>query len=302
MISAAMMTTTGGAAELPNGVWKKFKAILKRDKAEFVPLGVGASPLLALGLGLARDGGSRNANYGNRQSLQSWRGRIKEGIEGGEDKHMHTRKWKWALYVEQIALPMPLRVQWRKGVDRCGSSSMPSRQQQRPAHRDWRWAAVVVVCCPQTGSTIWDWRSFGREEEDKDNDGNGLQERDHYNGTMMTTNDCSGCGRRNPKGQGIRNILAIGRQWRWHRGTSCRPPPPWPVVGRHHSREEECGLETLSSLGNVIVDNDDGANDNGQFQMVVPPLINKQCNASFRQTDAMRKMHFNKLRGSLSTG
>ncbi len=59
----------------------------------------------------------------------------------------------------------------------------------------------------------------------------------------------------------------------------------------------------LLSLGDVVNDDDnDVANDDGQVQMIVPPLINKQCNASFRQTDAMKKMHFNKLRGSLSTG
>jgi hypothetical protein len=56
--------------------------------------------------------------------------------------------------------------------------------------------------------------------------------------------------------------------------------PPWPVVGRHHSKEG-CGSETLLSCGNV--DNgDDSANDDGWFRMNKPPLINKQRNACFR--------------------
>jgi hypothetical protein len=40
-------------------------------------------------------------------------------------------------------------------------------------------------------------------------------------------------------------------------------------------------LETLSSRGNVDID-DDGANDDRRFRMNVPPLINKQHNACFR--------------------
>jgi hypothetical protein len=97
---------------------------------------------------------------------------------------------------------------------------------------------------------------------------------------MTTTNDCSGRGRGNAEGQWNRNIIAMGRRWQWHRGTSCRLPP-WPVVSRHQSREERCGSETLLSRGDV--DNkDNGANDDGKFQVNVPPLINKQRNACFR--------------------
>jgi hypothetical protein len=33
-------------AEIPNGVWDKFKALLERDKAEFASSTVAASPLL----------------------------------------------------------------------------------------------------------------------------------------------------------------------------------------------------------------------------------------------------------------
>ncbi len=56
---------------------------------------------------------------------------------------------------------------------------------------------------------IGDRHSFRREEEGKDDDGNGLQERDDYKGKMMTTNDCSGHGRHNAKGQWSRYIVAI---------------------------------------------------------------------------------------------
>jgi hypothetical protein len=62
--------------------------------------------------------------------------------------------------------------------------------------------AVVIVCCPpQTRVMIQDWGSFRREEEDEDNDGNCLQERDNYKGTMTTTNDRSGHGRHNAEGR-----------------------------------------------------------------------------------------------------
>jgi hypothetical protein len=71
MTIAAMTTTTGGAAELPDEVWEKFKALLERDEAEFGPSGVAASPPLALGSGSAGDGESWNANNGAGQSLQS---------------------------------------------------------------------------------------------------------------------------------------------------------------------------------------------------------------------------------------
>jgi hypothetical protein len=54
-----------------------------------------------------------------------------------------------------------------------------------------------------------------------------------------------------------RAVMAIAPQ-----NVSLAPPPP--VVGQHHSREEGCVLETLSSCGNV--DNiNDGGNDNGRF-------------------------------------
>jgi hypothetical protein len=80
---------------------------------------------------------------------------------------------------------------------------------------------------------------------------------------MTTTNDCSGRGRRNAKGRWNQNIVAIGRRRRWHRGTSRRLPPR-SVVGRHHSREEVCGSETLSSCGDVD-NNDDSAKDDGRL-------------------------------------
>jgi hypothetical protein len=54
-----------------------------------------------------------------------------------------------------------------------------------------------------------------------------------------------------------------------------------PAVGRHLSRKEGSILETLLSRGDVGNDNN-GANDDGRFQMNLPPLINKQHNACFR--------------------
>jgi hypothetical protein len=64
--ATVLTTITRGAAELPNKVLEKFKALLERDKVEFSPSGVGVSPPLASGSGSARDGGSQNANDGSR--------------------------------------------------------------------------------------------------------------------------------------------------------------------------------------------------------------------------------------------
>jgi hypothetical protein len=40
--------------------------------------------------------------------------KVKEGIEGGEDGR---RDFERASYVARFTPPMPLRGQWRKGVD-----------------------------------------------------------------------------------------------------------------------------------------------------------------------------------------
>ncbi len=111
--------------------------------------------------------------------------------------HKKTKAWP----------PLPKGPMEREGVDQRGSSLTPDQQQRQPACMDWCQSAVVVVCCPPwMRVTIRDWHFFGREEEDKDNDGNGLQERDNYERTMMTTNNCSGRGRCNAKGWWNRNI------------------------------------------------------------------------------------------------
>jgi hypothetical protein len=69
--------------------------------------------------------------------------KIEEGIEGGEDGRTHARGFERALCMARIAPPMLL--------------------------------AVLIVCFPPwTRVTILDQRSFGREEEDKDNDGDCL--------------------------------------------------------------------------------------------------------------------------------
>jgi hypothetical protein len=114
--------------------------------------------------------------------------------------------------------------------------------------------------------------SFGRVEEDEEDDGNGSREKNNDKGTMTTTNDCSGHGRRNAKEQWNWNIIAIWRQWRWY-GRTSHWLPPWPVVGRHHWREEGCSSKMLSSCSNVDAANNNGANEDGWFQMNISPLI-----------------------------
>jgi hypothetical protein len=57
------------------------------------------------------------------------------------------------------------------------------------------------------------------------------------------------------------------------------------IRGRREAAQKRCCLATMST-------NDDGANDDGWFQMNIPSLINKQRNASFRQTYAMRVQAF----------
>jgi hypothetical protein len=55
-------------------------------------------------------------------------GKIKEGIEEGEDGRMHAHNLEWASYVAGIVPPMLPRGQRREEVDQCGSSMMPGRQ------------------------------------------------------------------------------------------------------------------------------------------------------------------------------
>ncbi len=95
--------------------------------------------------------------------------KIEEGIEGGEDRCTHARDFERLSYVARIAPPM-----------------LP--------------AAVVLCFPPWTRVTIRDRRSLGREEEDKDDDGNCSRERDNYKGMKTATNDCSGCGMCNAEG------------------------------------------------------------------------------------------------------
>jgi hypothetical protein len=51
------------------------------------------------------------------------------------------------------------------------------------------------------------WAGGGGQEDG----GDGLRKKNNDKGTMTTTNDCSGRGRRNAKGRWKRNIIAIGR-------------------------------------------------------------------------------------------
>ncbi len=61
--------TTGGAAEMPDGVGDEFEAPLKMAEAEFGPSGVAASP--PSGSGSSGGGGSRNADDGAGRSSRS---------------------------------------------------------------------------------------------------------------------------------------------------------------------------------------------------------------------------------------
>ncbi len=163
---------------MPNSVGDMFESPLERDLAEFDPSGVAASP--PLGSGSAGGGGVRTPTTGLDDHCNPDEEKNEEGIEGGEDGRTHAHDFKRASYVAQIAPPMLL--------------------------------AVVVVCFPPwMRVTIRDRRSFGWEEEDKEDDGDCSQEKDDYKGTMMATNDCSGHGRCNAEGRWNQNIIAIGR-------------------------------------------------------------------------------------------
>jgi hypothetical protein len=166
---------------------------------------------------------------------------------------------------------------------------MPGRQRRLPACMDQRRAAIVVVCCPPWMSfMICDRHSFRQEEENEEDDSNvpkrGTITRNDDNHQRLQLPweaqhrrmmELEHCRDRAATAMALRNVSL---------------DPPRPVIGRHHSREEGCGSETLSSRGDV--DDVDGENDDGWFQMKVPLLINKHCNASFRRTYAMRVQAF----------
>ncbi len=127
------------------------------------------------------------------------------------------------------------------------------------------------------GGWGWWWQWFAREGQLRWNNDNHQWLQWPWEAQCWRTRDPEYCRNQAAMEMAPRNISS---------------PPPRPAVDWHHSREEVCGSKTLLSLSNVLVNDDDGANDNGWFRMIVPPLINKQCNASFRQIDAMRKIHF----------
>jgi hypothetical protein len=189
--------------------------------------------------------------------------KIEEGIEGGEDGRCDFEQ---VLYVAQIVPPILLRGQRRKGVDQRGLSHHRANNNNCP--HVWINAGPplllyvallgqvspsgtgVHMLSPKTSFMIWDRCSFGREEEDEEDDGDSSREKNNDKGTMTTTNNCSCHGWHNAEGRWNRNIIAIRRQWQWH-GRMSRQIHPWPVIGQHHSRKEGCGLEMLSSGGDV---------------------------------------------------
>jgi hypothetical protein len=97
---------------MPNGLGTRLSPPLKVARRNSAPHGVPVSPLL--GPGSARGGVSQNSNNGADDHCNPDGGEIKEGIEGGEDE---CPNFKRALYVAQIAPPMPPRGRQRKVVD-----------------------------------------------------------------------------------------------------------------------------------------------------------------------------------------
>jgi hypothetical protein len=92
MTVAAIRTTVGGGAEIPDGVGDKFEAPLKRDEAEFHPSGVTASP--PLGSGSAGGGGVGTPTTGPDNHRNPDGGKIKEGTItiGGEDGRCNFKR------------------------------------------------------------------------------------------------------------------------------------------------------------------------------------------------------------------
>ncbi len=108
------------------------------DRQQDQPLGGRGVPPVGIGIG---GGWGESERRPQGWTIIANEGKIEEGIEGGEDGGTHARDFEQALYVAQIAPPM-----------------LP---------------AVVVICFPPwTRVTIREWRLFGREEEDEDDDGN----------------------------------------------------------------------------------------------------------------------------------
>jgi hypothetical protein len=166
MTMAAMTTTVGAPPRCPTGSGTISRPPSKGMRRNSAPRGSRRPP--------CRDrdrpgvGGVGTPTMGLDDHRNPDGEKIKEGIEGGEDERCYFER---ASYVARIAPPMPPRGQRRKGEDRHGSSSLPGRQRRLPARVDRCRAAVVVVCCPPwTSFRIWDWSSFGREEEDEEDD------------------------------------------------------------------------------------------------------------------------------------
>jgi hypothetical protein len=151
MVVATMMV--GAPPRCPMGSGMSLRPPLKGTRQNLAPRGSRRPPRLErdwLGVG-----GVRTPTMGPDDHRDPDGEKIKEGIEGGEDRRCN---FEWASCVARIAPPMLPRGGWKKGVDQCGLSSPPGRRQRLPVRVDQRRAAVVVVCCPPWMSfTIWDW-------------------------------------------------------------------------------------------------------------------------------------------------
>jgi hypothetical protein len=143
--------------------------------------------------------------------------------------------------------------------------------------------------------------AFGREEEDEDHDGTESEgpgwwkDDDNYGYT--------GSGRHNTEDRWNRNFVASGSDGD---GAAERlvGSPPGPLSA-DIIRERRDAAWKMSSWGYVDDDDDgnDGAidDDDGRFWTNEPPLIINNAMPVFGGTMQWEYIHFNKLRGSLST-
>jgi hypothetical protein len=218
-----------------------------------------------LGSGSAGGRGSRNANNGAGRSSQSrqgknrrghrrsggWTSRLRAGVVRGANRaadaaERPTEEGGASTWVVLNAGPTMTTARAR------GSTPGRRRCRMLPSSDEFHHLGSAFVCYPpRTSFTIWDRRSFGREEEDEEYDGDGSREKNNDKGTMTTTNDCSGRGRRNAEGRCNRNIIVIGRRWRWHGRTSRRLPPRLVVAdiiqGRRDAARKRHRLAAMST-------------------------------------------------------
>jgi hypothetical protein len=131
MTMMAVTTMVGAPPRCPMGSGTSSMPPLKGTRQNLAPRGSRLPPrwdrdLLGVGgVGMPTTGPDNHCDPN--------RGKIKEGIEGGEGGR---RDFERASYVAQTAPLMLLRGQRRKGVDQRGSSPPPGQRRQLPARVD----------------------------------------------------------------------------------------------------------------------------------------------------------------------